>query len=610
MPERLREAREEHGGVVAVARLKPGVTRGQADADLNNIAVALEQEYPKTNSTNRVIIIPIYEDLVGDIKPSLFILLGAVAFVLLIACANVANLLLARAATRQKEIAIRTALGASRRRIIRQLLTESLILSAAGGALGLLIAMWGAELVYFLMPNSLPWIKDIEIDKTVLVFTLVVATVTGIIFGLVPAMQASKPDLNETLKEGGRGSLVSRHRVRNLFVIVEVALALVLLAGAGLMVRSFSRVQQLDPGFRAANVLTMQLTLPQTRYGEGDRARAFYNDLLRRVESLPEVESASVSTSVPLSSANVTSFLLEGQPKANLSDMPLTVSSSTGAKYLQTMGIPLLRGRYFGDQDTLGTPLVAIIDENLARDFFPDRDPIGRHILLDDGSIDFQIIGVVGHVRHLAYENDEQGKIKYQMYTAYAQVPDPWFARVAQNMLLVARTKTAPEGVAAAVRARVFEVDPDLPVYNVKSLEQLISDMVSEKRFAMLMLSVFAAAALLLAAVGIYGVMSYAVTQRKHEIGVRVALGARPGDVLRLVLGQAVAMTLIGVAMGLAGAFALTRLLANLLYGVSATDPATFAAISLILIGVALVASAVPARRATRVDPMEALRYE
>ncbi|MGA9769118.1 MAG: ABC transporter permease [Blastocatellia bacterium] len=609
MPERLRQAREEHGGVITVARLKSNVTPEQALADLNNIAASLEIQYPKTNSTNRVLITPIYEDMVGDIKPSLFILLGAVAFVLLIACANVANLLLARAAARQKEIAIRTALGATRARVVRQLLTESIVLSLLGGALGLLVALWGADLLYSAMPNNVPWIKDIGLDKTVLVFTLTVSMFTGIIFGLVPALGASNPDLNETLKEGGRGSTAARSRARSALVVAEVALALILLIGAGLMLRSFARVNKLDPGFDAQNLLTMQVLLSPTRYSEDSKARAYYDQIIERVGSLPGVESAALSTSVPLNGATVTGFSIEGPAQGSISDLPLTVQSATSAKYLATMGIPLLKGRYFDEQDTVKTPLVAIIDESFARDFFPDSDPLGRLIFLDQ-TIKLRIVGVVGHVRHLGFETDEQSKIRYQMYTAFAQIPEPWYARVGQNMQLAVRTRTDAKSLIAAVRGQVLEVDHDQPVYNIKTMQQLIADTISEKRFAMLMLGIFATVAVILAAVGIYGVMSYAVTQRRREIGIRMALGAQSSDVLRLVVSHGFKLALTGVGLGLTGAFLLTRLMSSLLYGVSATDPATFAVTSVILTGVALGACFIPARRATKVDPMVALRYE
>jgi putative ABC transport system permease protein len=610
MPERLKTAREEHGGIVAVARLKPEFSQQQAQAEMDSIAVALEEQYPKTNNTVRVSIKPIYTDMVGDVRPSLLVLLGAVGFVLLIACANVANLLLARAATRQKEIAIRAALGASRSRIVSQLLTESVTLSVVGGALGLLLALWGADLLLAIIPNNIPWVTEIALDRNVFGFTLGASVVTGIVFGLAPALQASRPDLNETLKEGGRGSTSGSQRARSLLVVSEVALALVLLIGAGLMLKTFSGLQRIDAGFNPRNLLTMMLSPSPIKYSEGPRARELFKRLEQRIAALPGAEAVAFTTSVPLNGATVTSLLLDGESFTNYADHRLTVHSSVGVDYFRAMSIPLLQGRGFSEQDTVKTPLVAVIDENMARELFPDKNPIGQHLLLNEGTIRFEIIGVVSHIKHLSWEADAQSRVRFQVYSSYNQIPDEFFAQVTRTMSLVVRTNSEPLSLAGAVRGQVLDVDGDQPIYNLKPMDELISGSMSQQRFAMLVLAVFAGVAMLLAAVGIYGVTSYSVTQRSHEIGIRMALGARRRDVVNLVVTQGLKLVFAGVAIGLAGAFALTRVMSGLLFGVSPTDTMTFAATTVVLTGVALAASFIPARRATQVDPMMALRHE
>jgi len=610
MPDRLKQAREEHGGMVAIARLKPGVTRQQAQSEMDGIAEALQEQYPKTNKDVRIAINSIYADMVGDVQPSLLVLLGAVAFVLLIACANVANLLLARAASRQKEIAIRTALGASRLRVVRQLLTESVALSLIGGALGILLAMWGAELLLAVIPNNVPWVTEIALDRNVFGFTLGASVITGIVFGLVPALHASSPDLNETLKEGGRGSTAGRQRARSVLVVAEVALALVLLIGAGLMLKTFSRLRQIDAGFNPKNLVSMMLSLSPVRYSDSPKSRAFFKQLEQRLTALPDIESAAFTTSVPLNGATVTSLLMDGETFTTYGDHRLTVQSSVGVGFFQTMNMPILKGRSFTEQDTDKTPLVVVIDENMARELFPDKDPIGQHILINEGTLRFEVIGVVGHIKHLSWEADAQSKIRYQMYSDYNQIPDEFFAQVTRTMSLVARAKSDPARLVPAIRRQVSDVDSDQPIYNVKLMNELISNSVSQQRFAMTLLVVFASLAILLAGVGIYGVTSYSVTQRSHEIGIRMALGARRGDVLNMVVTQGLKLVLLGVAIGLGGAFALTRVMAGLLFGVSATDALTFLVTSLALTGVAVAASLIPARRATKVDPMVALRYE
>jgi len=610
MPDRLKEAREEHGGVVAIARLKPGVSLSQAQSEMDGIAANLEQQYPKTNKTVKTLIRPIYLDMVGDVRPSLLVLLGAVGFVLLIACANVANLLLARAAARQKEIAIRTALGASRFRVVRQLLTESVALSLTGGVLGLFLAMWGADLLLTIIPNNVPWVTEITLDRNVLLFTIGASLMTGIIFGLAPAVHGSRVDLNETLKEGGRGSTSGRQRARSFLVISEVALALILLIGAGLMLKTFSRLQQIDAGYNPEHLLTTMLSVSPVKYSDGGKTRALFKQLEQRIETMPGVEAASFTTSIPLVGATVTAVLLDGEQFTTYGDQRLTVQSSVGSGYFKTMGIPLLKGRGFSEQETDKTPLVAVIDENMAKGLFPDRDPIGEHLVLNEGTIRFEIVGVVAHIKHLSWEADAESRVRFQMYTNYNQIPDQFFAQVTRTMSLVIRTNSDPMSLAAALRSRILDVDKDQPIYNVKPMDQLISSSISQQRFAMMLLAVFGGVAIVLAVVGIYGVTSYSVTQRSHEIGIRMALGARRKDVLNLVVGYGLKLVGIGVVIGLTGAFALTRLMSTLLFGVSATDPIVFIVTTIALAGAAILASFIPARRATRVDPMVALRCE
>jgi len=610
MPDRLKEAREEHGNIVAIARLKPGIPNRQAQSEMDSIAAALEQQYPKTNNGVGVSIRSIYSDMVGDVRPSLLVLLGAVGFVLLIACANVANLLLARAASRQKEIAIRTALGASRLRIVRQLLTESIVLSVIGGALGLMLAMWGADLLLMIIPSNIPWVTEIALDRNVLGFTFFASVLTGIVFGLAPALYASRPDLNETLKEGGRGSTVGRRRARSVLVVVEVALALVLLIGAGLMLTTFTRLRQIDAGFNPRNLLTMTLSLSPIKYSESPKARAFFKQLEQRISALPGVEAAAFTHVVPLNGATVTTVLLDGESFTNYGDQRLTVQSAVGVDFFRTMGIPVVKGRAFSEQETDKTPLVAIIDENMAREVFPDKDPIGQHLFLNEGTIRFEIIGIASHIKHLSWNADEQSKVRFQMYSNYNQIPDQFFAQATRTMSLVVRTSTAPLSLVSAVRSQVLDVDKDQPIYGVKLMDELISGSISQQRFAMMLLVAFAAVALVLAMVGLYGVTSYSVTQRSREIGIRMALGASRSEVLSLIVTQGLKLVITGIAIGLGGAFALTRVMSSLLFGVSSTNPIIFAVASAALTGVALAASFIPARRATKVDPMVALRYE
>jgi putative ABC transport system permease protein len=587
----------------AIGRLKTGVSIEQAQTEMSTIAGRIAIDHADTNAGWDAKVIPMLDYAVGNIKPALLVLLGAVAFVLLIACANVANLLLARAASRQKEIAIRTAMGAGRWRIIRQLLTESVILAIVGGTVGLLLAAWGMDALLALAPADLPRVKDVAIDGTALIFTLTVTVLTGVIFGLAPALQASKPDLNETLKEsGGRGSTggIHRQRVRNMLVVAEVALALVLLIGGGLMIRSFMRLQQVDPGFNPDNAVMVKLVLPQKQYAEDQQQAAFLSQLLQNLSALPRVQSVGATVSMPFLDNYALGFTIQGRPAVRDSDLPVTKYYAVSPDYFKAMGIPLLRGRVFTDRDVAGSPRVAVINESMARRFFPDEDSIGKHISVTNGPEAFrEIVGICGDVKHDGLDQETPP----QTYMSFAQEPN-------NGMTVVLRSDADPSALSAAIRGEVSRIDKDQPVSAIRPLTEVLADSVAEQRFSMLLLGVFAGVALALAAVGLYGVMSYSVTQRTHEIGVRMALGASSRDVLGLVVGQGMALASVGVGIGLTVAFALTRLMEGLLFGVTATDPITFGAISLALMGVAFVASYIPARRATKVDPGVALRYE
>ena len=598
------QQRGNHPGLAGIARLKPGVTVQQARDDMETVAVNLERQYPDSNTGNRITVTSALENAVRTIRPALLVLLGAVGFVLLIACANVANLLLARAATRQKEIAIRTALGASRGRIVRQLLTESVLLSLVGGSLGLLAARWGVKLIVAVSPNSIPRSREIDLDGRVLAFTIGISLLTGIIFGLVPALQASKPDLNETLKDAGRGSTGRRHVFRSGLVVSEVALTLILLIGAGLMIRSFYRLQQVDPGFNYNRLLTFNLSLPAKKYAEEQSRISFYEQLVEKLRGLPGVQAVGLSSGLPLGNNGwQTSFVVEGQPTPEPGKTPLTEAAVASPDYFQTMGITLVKGRSFTEQDVKDAPRVTVIDEEFARRYFPDVEPLGQHIRPGGNSPKNPLAEIVGVVRRVKMDGLSEDSNRVQSYYPFRQLPN-------SGMTVTVKTAGDPLGLVSAVREQVLSIDPDQPVYNVNTMEQLRSDSIAPDRLNLILLASFAAVALILAGVGIYGVMAYSVTQRTHEIGIRMALGARQSDVLGMVIRQGMKLAVIGLAIGLGGAWFATRAMASLLFGVSATDPLTFAVISLVLAGVALAACFVPARRATKVDPMIALRYE
>ncbi len=598
------ESRGNHPGLYGIARLKPGVTLEQARANMESVAVNLEKQYPDSNTGNRVSITPALEAFVGDVRPAMRVLLGVVALVLLIACANVANLLLARATSRQKEMAIRTAMGASRWRIVRQLLTESILLSFAGGGLGLLLASWGVKLIIAISPNSIPRAREIGVDNRVLVFTIAIAALTGIIFGLVPALQASKPDLNETLKDAGRGSTGRRHVLRNALVVAEVMMTMMLLVGAGLMIRSFYRLQQVDPGFNADNLLTFNVTLPTEKYKEEAQQVAFFEQLADRLRQLPGVEVVGVSSGLPLGNNGwQTSFVIDGQPPPDPGKTPLTEAALATPDYFRAMGITLLKGRNFTDADTKDTPRVTLIDEEFARRYWPDEDPIGKRLRIGGNNPNNPTTEIIGVVRRVKMDGLKQDSDRVQSYFAFRQ-------QAGNGMAITIKTTGDPMALATAAREQVLAIDPNQPIANLNSMQKLRADSIAPERLNLMLFSSFAVVALVLASVGIYGVMSYSVTQRTHEIGIRMALGAQPRNVLGMVVRQGMVLTIAGLALGLGGALLATRLMASLLFGVSATDPLTFIAIPLLLAGVALGACFVPARRATKVDPMIALRYE
>jgi putative ABC transport system permease protein len=601
-----------------VGRLKEGFDVGRANAELSALARTVGGENPNTYPRGMTALVrPLQEEVVGEsVRKPLFVMLGAVGLVLLIACANVANLLLARAASRRKEVAVRTALGASRWRIVRQLLTESLLLSLAGGAIGLVLALWGVDLLVALAPAGTPRVAEVGLDARVVGFTFAVSLLTGVIFGLAPALHASKVDLNESLKDGSRGATEGpkRGRLRGLLVVAEFAVALVLLAGAGLLLKSFVRVQEESPGFDASHVLTMRVVLPEAKYKGYEEHRAFFSNLFARLRRLPGVEAVGANNLLPFSGGGGSrGFLIEGQPVPPGQPHPEEQLRFITPGYFEAMSIPLLRGRDISERDVNGAPRVALVSRSMAERHWPGEEVIGKRFAYSgigrgqDQNPDWiEIVGVVGDVKHRGLDIDSRPEI-------YVPVHQPLFANRPTpplSLYVAMRTKGDPAALGTAARREVLAVDPEQPVANMKTMTQRIAESVAPRRFNMALLGLFAGVALLLAVVGIYGVMSYAVARRTHEIGVRVALGAQGRDVLRLVLGQGMWLALAGVGLGLSIAYAATRVMSSLLYGVSATDTLTFAVVSLLLTAAALLACLIPARRATKVDPMEALRYE
>ncbi len=588
----------------SVARLKPRVSLAQARTEMETIAGRLREQYKEFNTGWGITVVPLREQFAGELRPALRVLMGAVGFVLLIACANVANLLLARVGSRQREIAVRTALGAGRIRIVRQLLTESILLSVLGGAAGLLLAWWGMSLLVRLSPPELGSLRDIELNATVLGFTFAVSLLTGVLFGLVPALESANLKLSETLKEAGRslaGGLRS-HRLRGALVVAEVALALVLLVGAGLLIRSFQRLQSVDTGFNSQNVMTMRVALPGSRYTQDTQRINFFTDAVTQMQGLPGVESAGVINYLPFAGPGAgTGFEIEGQPKPLPGQVPGTGVCVSDEHFFQAMQIPLKRGRMFTEQEVKEMRHVVVVNEALAKKYFPNVDPLGQRITIamKNENVPTEIIGVVADVKHAKFDKPAEP----MSYWPIAELPY-------NSMTFVLRTRGEPESVAAAARQVIQRLDPQQPVADVRTLASILGNSIARQRFNTLLLTIFAGVALLLSAIGIYGVLAYSVTQRTHEIGIRAALGASSTEILRLILRQGIRLTLPGIALGLIAAFALTRLAKTLLFEVGATDPLTFGVVTLLLLGVALLACWIPARKAAHVDPMVALRYE
>jgi putative ABC transport system permease protein len=594
------------GFLSAVGLLKPGVSVKQAHDEMAVITTRLRQQYPDTNNKRFDRVVSLQTHLVGESSTALLLLLGAVALLLLIACANVANLLLARAASRQKEIAVRLALGATRLRLVRQLLVESVLLSLLGGAAGLLLGSWGVGLMRGLLPVDFPRAQDINVDLRVLGFTLLVSLGTGIVFGLAPALQSTNPDINVSLKDSARDSSggARRNRVRSLLVVSEIALSLVLLIGAGLLFRSFLHLQSVELGFRPQSVLTFRLSPAGANFRQDPQYVAFYNQVAERIQALPGVEAVGAINTLPLVKGPTIAFRVEGRPLLTPDKWPSVSYRSVSPDYFRAVNVPILKGRVFDVHDTDSAPLAILVNESLVQRDFVGEDPVGKRINFggdgrDREPIWFEIVGVVADVRSLELNSEPTP----EAYTSYLQ--DPFAA-----MSYVVRSQLELESLVPAVREAVRQVDKAQPVAEIREMQQIVSEAAAQPRFNSLLLGIFASVALLLATAGIYGVMSYSVAQRTHEIGIRMALGAQKSDVLRLVVGGGLKLVLIGIVIGLAASFILTRVMSSLLFGVSATDPPTFITISLVLISVALLASYIPARRATKIDPIVALRYE
>ena len=583
-------------------RLRPGVTVAQAEAELKVLAAQLATQYPDSNKGWGIFVMPLQDYSVRDVRVVLYTLLGAVGCVLLIACANIANLLLARATARHREISIRAALGASRARLIRQLLTESVLLALCGGLAGMLLARWGLDALLALAPANLPRVTDIHLDSGVLVFSLALSVITGLVFGIAPAWLAARADVNEALKQGSRGSTEggARGRLRSALVVIEVTLALMLLGGAGLLARSFMQLAHVDPGFTPESATVLRLSLPQKKYALPEQQNAFAGALLERVKNLPGVQAAGLTHSMPLVSDYVLGFNIEGRPAIAPSDLPNTNYYAVTPEYFRAMGIRLIRGRVFTAQDDAKAPRVAIINETLARQHFPNEDPIGKRINITNGPDTWrEIIGIVGDIKQYGVDKATSN----QSYEPFAQVPF-------SSLNVVIRTSGPSTALLGAIRPTVYAVDKDQPIGTIRPLEEIVADSIARQRFAMTLLTVFSLVALVIAAVGIYGVMAYSVVQRTGEFGIRMALGAQQRDVLRLVLAQGGKLVGLGLIIGLAATLAASRAMGSMLFNTSAQDPLTLGGITLLLGAVALAACLLPASRATKVNPIEALRME
>ena len=605
--------RKIHPGIWGVGRIKQGVTLAQARADMDGVARSLAATYPDADKDSGINVTPLKEEMVQNIRPFLLVLLAAVGFVLLIACVNVANLLLARSRGRAREFAIRAALGASHRRIIRQLLTESILLGVAGGVLGLLLASWGVRAALSVLPSALPRANDVLIDPHVLLFTLAVSLLAGVLFGLTPALRISHPDLHETLKEGGRWANATRFRTQGIFVIVEMALAVVLLIGAGLTIRTLVSLWSVSPGFDVHNVLSFKIGFPPSlANGDAAQIRANLSQITDKIAAAPGIQSVSVMNGAfPMGDLYDLNFWLDGQPKpATDSAMPLAVWYVVGPSYLNVMKIPLLRGRFLTAQDDVNSPGVCVIDDEFARRYFGNQDPIGRRINFNLVYTQLKIVGIVGHVKQLGLAEDASSPIQAQLYASFRQLPDNITQGLVSYMGYMVRTQGSPDAFVGSIRDAVRGYNSKVVVFRTETMSSVVARSLASQRFAMILLAVFAAVALALSSIGIYGVISYVTGQRTHEIGLRMALGAQRTDVLKIVLGHGARLAIIGVAIGLVAAAGLTRLMSKILYGVSSTDPFTFGLVAVILTLVALLACYIPARRAMRVDPMVALRYE
>ena len=601
-------------GIHGLGRLKPGVTIAQARADMEAVTGSLAAAYPDADKGIGAAVIPLKQEMIGDVRLFLLVLLAAVGFVLLIACVNVANLMVARASARAREFAIRTALGASRSRLLRQLLTESILLSFTGGTLGLLLAAWGTKAALHQLPVNLPRSGEVTLDARVLIFTLLISLACGIFFGLGPALKSASPNLHDTLKEGGRGGSGSRHRAQGIFVVVEMAMALLLLIAAGLMIRSLSALWNVNPGFDSHNVLTFGVALPPSMNKSGPAgARAALRQLNDALAAVPGVTASSLSWgAIPMDSDDEDLFWIEGKPKpATENDMDWALSYVVQESYLQVMKVPLERGRFFTAQDNENSPHVIVVDEIFARQYFPGQNAVGQHVFLQNKGGRAEIIGIVGHVKQWGLDTDDKESLRAQLYFPYMQLPDQAMdASSWSGTGALVRYDPSRPGIADAIRAAVRRLSAEHVMYGEQTMDEIISSSLATRKVSMVLLGVFAALALGLASIGIYGVISYLVGQRTQEIGIRLALGAKRTDVLRLVLGAGMKMAALGLMIGLVAALGLTRLMAGLLFGVSATDPLTFAAVALLLAIVALAACYIPARRAMRVDPIVALRYE
>jgi putative ABC transport system permease protein len=596
-----------------VARLKPGVTPGQAEADLGAISNRLRDLYPNDNgniASPRVL--KLQDEVVGGYREGLWLILAAVVVVLLIACANLASFQLARAALRHKEMAIRTALGAKRKILIRQILTESMLLAILGGGLGLLLSFWAKDLLLAVSPADFPRSSAVSIDGRVLLFSLLVTLFAGLALGLAPAIQNSRSDLNSELKEGGRDAGgETRNRVRSLFIVSEIALSLMLLVAAGLLLKSFSQVRGVNPGFDANRVLAVRLSLPGARYANAASVKTFYDMIASRIIGLPGVEGVSAASALPLSGLIArTTFDIPGRAPASASEQPFAQHRWVGPGYFETMKIPVVRGRDIADSDNEHAPGAIIIDQALQRKFFGGQDPLGAHVLINMGdgnpAKEYEVVGIVEDVKHMGLTDEPMPTL----YGPIPQAPKSAVPFMANNFSLVVRTGIEPEALASTVRKELRNIDVDVATAGVRPMHQFLATAVAARRFNMQLIAVFAVTALLLAAAGLYAVIAYLVSQRTREIGIRLALGAAPRDILRLMMGQGMKLTLIGVAIGFIGAIAVTRLMRSLLFAVTPTDLMTFSIASIVLIVIALLACYIPARRATKVDPLVALRYE